>query len=41
MLFCLFVGGGGQALSLMDWDLALRLQLQENNRVSQTSSSAF
>ena len=31
MLFCLFVAGGGQILSLVDWDLALRLQLQEND----------
>ncbi len=31
MLFCLFVAGGGQILSLADWDLALRLQLQEND----------
>lgn len=31
MLFCLFVAGGGQVLSLADWDLALRLHLQEND----------
>lgn len=31
MLFCLLVAGGGQLLSLIDWDLARRLQLQEND----------
>lgn len=34
MLFCLFVAGGGQALSLVDWDLAFRLHLQENDQHS-------
>lgn len=34
MLFCLFVAGGGQALSLADWDLAFRLHLQEHDRYS-------
>jgi hypothetical protein len=31
MLFCALVGGGGQVLSLLNWDLAMRLQLQEND----------
>jgi hypothetical protein len=31
MLFCLLVAGGGQVLSLLNWDLAIRLQLQEND----------
>jgi hypothetical protein len=30
VLFCVFLGGGGQALSLYDWDLAVRLGFQEN-----------
>jgi hypothetical protein len=34
MGFSLLVGGGGQALSLLDWDLAVRLGLQENDRHS-------
>jgi hypothetical protein len=31
LVFCLLVGGSGQVLSLLDWDLAMRLQLQEND----------
>jgi hypothetical protein len=31
MLFCLLVAGGGQALSLINWDLAMFLKLQEND----------
>ncbi len=31
MLFCLLLGGGGQVLSLLHWDLAMRLGLQEND----------
>ena len=30
-LFCMIVGGVGQGISLMDWDLAMRLQFQEND----------
>ena len=31
MLFCILVGGGGQLLSLLNWDLALRFHFQEND----------
>jgi hypothetical protein len=31
LLFCIVVAGGGQVLSLLDWSLAMHLQLQEND----------